>query len=163
MREFLHQQKGAQLHVFDERGAWQALDPLTSHCLLAADSPAAHPEADGSSLASAAIHSLSSPLQIEITLHVHRRWLSSTWFLRGLELSLLVRLAQSTHLQTMAPGDVASSTNLYIIERGLVLHGARVLTAGHPHPHPTLTLTLTLTLSMAHASSLLVTLTLTQP
>ena len=77
-----------------------------------------------------AIPVLSPTLQVEVLLHVHRMWLESTWFLRGLEPSCLVRLAREMVTQTLAPGEVAPMHNLYVVARGLVLYGGRVLSRG---------------------------------
>ena len=77
-----------------------------------------------------AIPVLSPTLQVEVILHVHRLWLESTWFLKGLEPSCLVRLAREMSLQTLAPGEVAPLHNLYVVIRGLVLYGGRVLGRG---------------------------------
>ena len=77
-----------------------------------------------------AIPVLSPALQVEVILFVHRRWLENTWFLKGLEPSCLVRLAREMVIQTLAPGEVAPRHNLYVVTRGLVLYGGRVLTRG---------------------------------
>ena len=77
-----------------------------------------------------AIPVLSPALQVEVILFVHRQWLESTWFLKGLEPSCLVRLAREMTVQTLAPGEVAPMHNLYVVTRGLVLYGGRVLTRG---------------------------------
>ena len=61
---------------------------------------------------------------------MHRLWLEATWFLKGLESSCLVRLAREMTTQTLAPGEVAPMHNLYVITRGLVLYGGRVLSRG---------------------------------
>jgi len=73
---------------------------------------------------------LSPALQVEVILHVHQQWLASTWFLKGLESSCLVRLAREMTVQTLAPGEVAPIHNLYVVTRGLILYGGRVLSRG---------------------------------
>ena len=65
-------------------------------------------------------------------LYIHRRWLEVIWFLRGLESSCLVRLAREMTVQTLAPGETAPMHNLYVVTRGLILYGGRVLTRGMP-------------------------------
>ena len=70
-----------------------------------------------------AIPVLSPTLQVEVILHVHRLWLESTWFLKGLETSCLVRLAREMQMQTLAPGEVAPLHNLCVPTR-----------ARHPRP-----------------------------
>ena len=80
--------------------------------------------------ASKAVPMLSTALQIEVVLHCHRHWLDSVWFLRGLEEICLVRIAMSMESRTLAPGEVAPLRYLYVVSRGLVLYGGRVLSLG---------------------------------
>ena len=77
-----------------------------------------------------AIPNLSPALQIEVILHCHRHWLDSIWFLRDIEEICLVRLAMSMSHRVLAPGEVAPLRSLYVISRGLVLFGGRVMSAG---------------------------------
>jgi len=96
MREYLYQQKGAQ---------------LLEH-------------------AAKSLPRLSIALQVEVILHCHRHWLDAIWFLKEIEEICRVRLAMSMASQVLAPGEVAPQRQLYVISRGLVLFGGRVLSKG---------------------------------
>jgi hypothetical protein len=80
--------------------------------------------------AAQALPRLSTPLQIEVILHCHRHWLDQIWFLRRLDELCLVRLAMSMTERVLAPGEVAPQGDLYVVARGLVLFGGRVLMKG---------------------------------
>ena len=82
--------------------------------------------------ASRALPSLSPALQIEVVLHCHRHWLDAIWFLRGVEEVVLVKLAMSMGHRVLAPGEVAPLRALYVVSRGMILFGGRVLTRGMP-------------------------------
>jgi len=77
-----------------------------------------------------ALPRLSTALQIEVVLHCHRHWLDKIWFLKDVDELCRVRLAMSMGSQVLAPGEVAPHGYLYVISRGLVLFGGRVLTHG---------------------------------
>jgi len=70
---------------------------------------------------------LSTPLQIEVMLHVHRHWLEEVWFIRNLDDAVKVRLAMAMKPKVLAPGEAAPQRVLYIISRGLVFYNARIL------------------------------------
>jgi len=80
--------------------------------------------------ASQALRHLSLALQVEITLHIHQHWLRSVWFVRGLDEAFKVRLAQVMEPVVLAPGEVAPLRHLYVILRGSVIFGGRVLSRG---------------------------------
>jgi hypothetical protein len=80
--------------------------------------------------AARSLSSLSPALQVEVVLHCHRHWLDEIWFLRGIEELVLVRLAMSMTSRTLAPGEVAPLRALYVVSRGCVLFGGRVLSRG---------------------------------
>ena len=61
---------------------------------------------------------------------VHRHWLEQIWFLRGAEEACLVQLALRMEPFVFAPGELPAPSNLYIIHRGIVMYGLRVLTSG---------------------------------
>jgi len=73
---------------------------------------------------------LSTALQIEVVLHCHRHWVDKVWFFHGLEELCLVRLAMSMASRVLAPGEMAPLGLLYVVGRGLVLFGGRVLSPG---------------------------------
>lgn len=77
-----------------------------------------------------AIPMLSPALQVEVIMHCHRHWLDSIWFIRDMEASCKVRLAMSMESHVLAPGEVAAGRQLYVLSRGLVLYGGRVLSSG---------------------------------
>ena len=74
-----------------------------------------------------ALPHLSPALQIETTLYVHRHWLESIWFVKNLEAPVKVRLAMAMEPKVLAPGEVAPNRHLYVISRGSVIFGGRVL------------------------------------
>jgi len=73
---------------------------------------------------------LSMPLQIEAVLHINGQWLSAVWFFKHVEEICLVRFAMAMHLRVLAPGEVAPLRHLYVVQRGVVLWGGRVLSQG---------------------------------
>jgi len=73
---------------------------------------------------------LSDALQIEVVMHVNKHWLSRISFLKGAEDLILVRLAMLMTSRTFTTGEVAVKGYLYVVMRGIVLFGGRVLTAG---------------------------------
>ena len=77
-----------------------------------------------------AIPNLSPALQIEVILHCHRHWLDAIWFLRDLEEICLVRLAMGMSSRVLAPSEIAPLRHMYVVSRGLVLYGGRVLSTG---------------------------------
>ena len=60
----------------------------------------------------------------------NKHWLSRISFLKGAEELCLVRLAMLMTSRTFTPGEVAVKGYLYVVMRGIVLFGGRVLTAG---------------------------------
>lgn len=80
--------------------------------------------------AARAVPMLSTALQIEVVLHCNRDWLDAVWFLRELEEVCLVKICGNLAVKTLAPGELAPLRCLYVISRGLVLFGGRVLSAG---------------------------------
>lgn len=73
---------------------------------------------------------LSQALQIEVYLHIHNDWLEAIWFIRGLESSVKVRIAKAMAPTIMAPGEISPPGNLYVISRGRVMYGGRILSRG---------------------------------
>ena len=80
--------------------------------------------------ASGVIHKMSTSLQIEVVWLVHKHWLQHIWFLRGAEPACLVQLALRMEPCVFAPSELPEPTHLYIIQRGIVMQGGRVLTSG---------------------------------
>ena len=80
--------------------------------------------------AARAVSNLSAKLQAEVLLHVHSSWLERIWFVRGFERLCKVRLAMAMELMVLSPGEVAPKRSMYVIQRGLVLYGMRVLHGG---------------------------------
>jgi len=76
------------------------------------------------------LHSLSPTLQVEVITHVHKLLFEKIFWLRRVDQSTAVLIAMRMHSSVMAPGEVASLRRMYVIERGLVLYAARVLTSG---------------------------------
>ena len=81
---------------------------------------------------STAIDSLSPALKIEVVLHCNRHWLNEIWFLNDLEETCLVRLAMAMRPRVFSPNEVVPQRSLYVVQRGLVLYGGRVLSQGMP-------------------------------
>ena len=54
----------------------------------------------------------------------------AVWFLRGMDEVCLVRVAMAMSNRTLAPGEVAPMRHLYVVSRGLVLYGGKVLSYG---------------------------------
>ena len=71
---------------------------------------------------------LSLPLQIEVVRHVHRHWLTAIWFMRDLEEPVKIRMAMAMEPYVLAPREVAPTRRMYVIERGTVIFGGRLLT-----------------------------------
>ena len=76
------------------------------------------------------IHKMSTSLQIEVVMLVHKHWLRHIWFLRGAEPACLVQLALRMEPCVFAPGELPEADHLYVLHRGIVMHGLRVLTSG---------------------------------
>jgi hypothetical protein len=74
---------------------------------------------------------LSQALQIEVILHVHSKWLEAIWFVRDLEASVKVRIALSMAPRVIAPGEIAPPGSLYVLSRGKVMYGGRILSRGN--------------------------------
>ena len=66
-----------------------------------------------------------------MVLYCHRHWLDAIWFLKDLKEITLVRLAMAMNPKVFSPGEVAPLRTLYVVARGLVLYGGRVLSYGH--------------------------------
>ncbi len=77
-----------------------------------------------------ALPHLSPALQVEVILWVESHWLQSIWFIRELEAPVKVRLAMSMLPKVLTPGEDAPNRHLYIISRGSVMFGGRVLGRG---------------------------------
>lgn len=73
---------------------------------------------------------LSQALQVEVVLHVHSHWLDYVYFVRPLDAPVKVRLAMAMKTQMLSPKEVAPTGYLYVITRGSVMLGARVLSRG---------------------------------
>ena len=58
------------------------------------------------------------------------RWLKHIWFLRGAEPACMVQLAMRMEPCVFAPGEIPELGRMYVIQRGVVLFGGRVLTSG---------------------------------
>ena len=80
--------------------------------------------------AAKAIPTLSTKLQTEVLLHVHRPWLDAIWFIRDLEVRCKVMLATEMESLVLTPAEVAPRRKLYVIGRGLVMYGMKVLHRG---------------------------------
>ena len=77
-----------------------------------------------------AIPLLSPGLQVEVILQVHRHWIQKVWFLKKTEQICQVRVALAMKLRTFAPNDIAPQRFLFVMHRGLVVFGGRVLSRG---------------------------------
>jgi len=77
------------------------------------------------------LYSMMSPsLQGEVAWAANRRWLERIPFLHHCGADFKVDLAMKLTARVFAPGEQAPGGHMYIINRGLALYGARVLTAG---------------------------------
>ena len=61
---------------------------------------------------------------------MHDHWLKHLWFLRDAEPGCLVQVATRTEPRLYAPGELPERNHMYVIQRGVVLYAARVLTTG---------------------------------
>jgi L-fucose mutarotase/ribose pyranase (RbsD/FucU family) len=77
-----------------------------------------------------ALPRISPVLQVEVVLYIHRQWLGSIWFIRDLEAAVKVRLAMSMEPKVLAPGEVAPTRMLYVVQRGKVMFNGRILSRG---------------------------------
>jgi hypothetical protein len=73
---------------------------------------------------------LSPALQIEIVLHMHKHWLDAVWFVRDIDAPVKVRLAMAMRPKVLAPKELAPNRQLYVIHRGSVMFGSRMLSHG---------------------------------
>ena len=73
---------------------------------------------------------LSLSLSIEAVLHVNRKWLNNTWFLRDLELPVKARLAMQMSTRVLAPCEVAPDRHLYLMIHGRAKLGYRFIPPG---------------------------------
>jgi len=73
---------------------------------------------------------LSPALQVEVLMYVHAHWLDSIWFIKPLDPPVKVRLAMAMEQKVLAPGEVAPQRQLYVISRGTVMFGGRILSRG---------------------------------
>jgi len=80
--------------------------------------------------ASGVIHKMSTSLQLEVVMRIHSHWLNAIWFLRGAEEACLVQLALRMEPCVFAPSELPESDHLYVIHRGIVMYGPRLLTSG---------------------------------
>ena len=74
---------------------------------------------------------LSPALQVEVVLHGHDHWLKAIWFMRDLDASVKVRIAQAMLPKVIAPGEIAPPRFLYVLSRGKVMYGGRILSRGN--------------------------------
>lgn len=77
-----------------------------------------------------ALPHLSPALQVEVLLLVNRHWMDTVWFMPGLEGPVKVKLAMAMEPKVLAPGEVAPNRHLYLITRGKIIFGGRVLSCG---------------------------------
>ena len=77
-----------------------------------------------------ALPHLSPALQVEVVLFVNQHWMNSVWFMRDLEPPVNVKLAMAMEPKVLAPGEVAPNRHLYLITRGKIIFGGRVLSRG---------------------------------
>ena len=80
--------------------------------------------------ASGVIHKMSTSLQIEVVMLVHSHWLDRIWLLRGAEPACLVQLALRMEPCVFSPGEIPEGDHMYVIHRGIVAQGLRMLTSG---------------------------------
>lgn len=73
---------------------------------------------------------LSPALQGEVAWRINKKWLRRVWFLHSCETPFLVQLALTLQARVYAPNEMVARDSLYIIHRGVLLYGGRVLTAG---------------------------------
>ena len=73
---------------------------------------------------------MSPSLQGEVAWAANSRWLERIPFLENCGTDFKVELAMQLTARVFAPGERAPGGHLYILNRGLALYGARVLTAG---------------------------------
>ena len=73
---------------------------------------------------------MSPSLQGEVAWAANSKWLERIPFLQKCGTDFKVELAMQLTARVFAPGERAPGGHLYIINRGLALYGARVLTAG---------------------------------
>ena len=75
-------------------------------------------------------HMMSPSLQGEVAWTANKEWLARIPFMTHCGEDFKVEVAMALTPKVFAPGEVAPKGYLYVINRGLALYGARVLTAG---------------------------------
>ena len=78
---------------------------------------------------------MSPSLQSEVMFAAHGRALSQIEFLRDAPAAFLAELAVVLEAQVFAPGELAPSGFMYIVQKGVALFGGRVLTRGRSWGH----------------------------
>jgi len=73
---------------------------------------------------------LSASLRVEVTMMTHGEWLEKLWFLKGVEQAALVQIAARMEPMVYAPGEQPPKKKFYVLQRGIVLCAAKVLTVG---------------------------------
>jgi potassium voltage-gated channel Eag-related subfamily H protein 7 len=73
---------------------------------------------------------MSPSLQGEVAWAANKKWLERIPFLKNCGPDFKIELAMALDAKLFAPGEQAPRGNLYVINRGLALYGARLLTAG---------------------------------
>ena len=74
---------------------------------------------------------LSPAMQGEVSLLVNQRWLSKVWYLHsGVQLELLIEIANKLQAQVFAPWEFCPCGCMYIVNRGTALYAGRPVHAG---------------------------------
>lgn len=76
------------------------------------------------------LEKMSPSLQGEVLWLTNSSWLRRIRFLRGCEPEFIARVLLSLRPLIFAPGDVAFGNSLYVLHRGVAIHGGRVLGSG---------------------------------
>jgi hypothetical protein len=101
-----------------------------------------------------ALPHLSPALQIEVIMHVHAHWMRAVWFVRDLaDEASKVRCAMHVKPRVLSPGEIAPSGFCYVITRGSVVFGMRMLSRGQVHRTRAVTCTLARALTYARPIS----------
>ena len=73
---------------------------------------------------------MSPKLQGEVSMLCNRKWIEQIWFLVGCEEAFLVQVALNMRAAVYVPDEMVPPGSLYVLHRGLVLYGGRVISAG---------------------------------
>lgn len=77
------------------------------------------------------VEQMSPMLQGEISMFVHQKWLSKIWYLKNLDIEVIVEIARRLETTVFTPGEhIAIPRTLFIVERGICARGGHIKKSG---------------------------------